>query len=129
MDRKEQKQKEAYRNGRKQTFDGNGQNQTKITERKGKMHRDRQKLRETDRKRQKWTEIDKNGEKRTAVVTEEVLWKIIARGRDRQIDGHIWEISPRAENDPIKLGFFCFTAYFFSPSFYCGNCSKLFYIT
>ena len=38
----------------------------------------------------------------------------------------IWEISPRAENDPIKLGFFCFTADFFSPSFYCGNCSKLF---
>ena len=64
-----------------------------------KMNRDRQKLRETDRKRQKWTEIDKNGEKRTAVVTEEVLWKIIARGRDRQIDGHIYRYTgPFSEN-------------------------------
>ena len=41
-------------------------------------------------------------------------------------DLNLWEISPRAENDPIKLGSFCFTADFFSPSFYCGNCSKLF---
>ena len=33
----------------------------------------------------------------------------------------IWEISPRAENDPIKLEFVCFNADFFSPSFYCGK--------
>ena len=45
------------------------------------------------------------------------------------IRDNIWEISPRAENDPIKFVFFCFTAYFFSLSFYCGNCSNFFYIT
>ena len=38
----------------------------------------------------------------------------------------IWEISPRAENDPIKLDFFLFHGKFFSQSFYCGNFSKLF---
>ena len=40
----------------------------------------------------------------------------------------IWEISPRAENDPIKLGFFRFTADFFFFVILLWKLLKTFYI-
>ena len=39
-----------------------------------------------------------------------------------------WEISPRAENDPIKLDFFCFTADFFFSVILLWKLLKTFYI-